>query len=59
MLGFHMTHNDGIIKVGNILYGSYKSGFAYNVVGAGGVCITITTIRGGYREPMTRIVYER
>lgn len=55
-----MNRNDGIIKVGNILYGTYKSGFAYNVVGAGGVCITITTIRGGgYREPMTRITYER
>ena len=48
-----------IIPVGNIFYGKYRYGFAGNVVNINGICATITTNSGGYREPLFQVIYER
>lgn len=47
-----------IVQLGNIIYGEYRSGFAGNVIGVGGVCFSLTTNTGGYREPLVVIEYE-
>jgi len=47
-----------IVKVGNTIYGKYKSGFAGNVVDSNGVCYTISAMGGGNREPHILIIDE-
>lgn len=53
-----MRQTDGIVRKGNVMYGSYRSGFGGNVIGANGVSFALSTMSGGMREPMILIVYE-
>ena len=49
---------DEVILIGNVFYGEFHHGFAGNVIGTDGVCFTITSMAGGYREPLIPTAYE-
>lgn len=49
---------DKVIMIGNVLYGSFRHGFAYNVIGQDGVCYTLSTMGGGNRQPMIIEIYD-
>lgn len=55
---FTLSAKPQIERIGNVMYGVYKSGFGGNVVGVKGICFTLSTMSGGMREPMIPIVYE-
>lgn len=46
-----------IIKVGNLFYPTYRSGFAGNVVSTEGIAPCVTAVEGGYREPIVLLKY--
>lgn len=55
---FILSAKPQIERIGNVMYGKYKSGFGGNIVGANGVSFALSTMSGGMREPMIPIVYE-
>lgn len=56
-----MKHRDVIadtVRLGNLFYGRPRSGFGGEVIGVNGTCFTLSTMSGGYREPIVPIAYE-
>jgi energy-converting hydrogenase Eha subunit G len=51
--------SDNIITLGNIFYGEYHPGFTGNVISTRGVSFAMTSMRGGNRQPIIPMVYER